>query len=61
MGRVLDAAKANQEESKLREAREEEGRRMRAQNREIQKLSLPTNDDFDLVYGDGSGEVTHAE
>jgi hypothetical protein len=61
MGKVLDMAKANQEESKLREAREEEGRRMRAQNREIQKLSLPTNDDFDLVYGDGSGEVTNAE
>jgi hypothetical protein len=60
MGKVLDTAKANQEESKLRETREEEGRRMRATNREIHKLSLPTSDDFDLVYGEGSGEVTHA-
>ena len=60
MGRVLDTAKANQEETKHREAREEEDRRLRAQNREIEKLSLPTSDDFDLVYGDAGDEVTHA-
>jgi hypothetical protein len=52
MGRVLDTAKANQEETRQREAIEEEQRKLRAQNREIEKLSLPTSDDFDLIYGD---------
>lgn len=52
MGRVLDAAKATQEETRQREAQEDEYRRMRAQTREVEKLSLPARDDFDLVYGE---------
>lgn len=54
MSRVLDTAKANQEESRLREADEEKRRQARAQARQIERLSLPTSDDFDLVYGDES-------
>jgi SMC interacting uncharacterized protein involved in chromosome segregation len=56
MGRVLESSKLSQEEAKQRDLREEEQRRMRAQNREIEKLSLPTNDDFDLVYGSDEAE-----
>lgn len=52
MGKVLDAAKAAQEETHRREVREEELRQARARTKEIERLSLPTNDDFDLVYGD---------
>lgn len=54
MGRVLDSAKANQEEAKQRETKEEARGKLRAQNREIEKLSLPTSDDFALVYGEDS-------
>jgi len=56
MNRVLDAAKAAQEETERREAREEEHRLARVRVKEIEKLSLPTNDDFDLVYGN-AGEA----
>lgn len=51
MGRVLDSAKANQEEAKQREAHEEERQRLRAQTKQVERLKLPTSEDFDLVYG----------
>lgn len=52
MNRVLDAAKVVQEETERRENREAEARQVRARTKEIERLSLPTSDDFDLVYGD---------
>lgn len=52
MGRVLDAAKATQEETERWVVREEEARQARARTKEIERLSLPTSDDFELVYGD---------
>jgi len=51
MGRVLTTAKGERDEAKLRDAREEDRRKMHAQEREIEKLSLPADDDFELVYG----------
>lgn len=52
VGRVLEAAKASQEENRRWEERHE-SRGQRA----IEKLSLPTNDDFDQVYGDSVPEA----
>jgi hypothetical protein len=54
MSRILDQAKMAQEETERREQREASARQARAQAKEIERLSLPTSDDFDLVYGTGA-------
>jgi hypothetical protein len=61
MDRVLDVAKAEQEEARRQEAADEERRKIRESQRRVQKLTLTSDDDFDSVYGDIGGEMNHAE
>lgn len=61
MDRVLDRAQADLEEARRRA--QEEARRLEARDhqRHVNKLILPTSDDFDEVFGDlVDEEVTHA-
>lgn len=53
VARVLEAAKVSQEENR----RWEERRESKAQRTVVEKLSLPSSDDFDQVYGDSVPEV----
>lgn len=56
MDRFLNRAAAQREEAQRREEREREQREIRAQSREVQRLKLPTSDDFEELYG--TPEVT---